>query len=368
MHRQSYDFDLSVQKHFVFIFDMTIKKIFVFFLILPLLLAWFGGNAEPPTICSGQDGVCYIGSWKRHYLLPAINYASFQGIRYAQPPVGKLRFKPPEMFVPKEPTYDVSGTSTITCPQLASSFFSIKEGITNGQEDCLLLNIYVPESVINQIDNTKVPVMVWIHGGGLITGSNNFGEYGPSKFMTKDVIVVAINYRLGPIGFLSMGTPEVPGNAGLRDQSMALSWIKENIAYFGGNPELVTLFGESAGSLSIALHLTSPLSQGLFQRAILQSGTALGSDWGLITQDHALQYAENLVIRVGCEQEENTLECLQDQNLNDIMAMTNMMPGYVDGGAYIIWSAVPDEEFTKDPFLPGSSLIFSTFLKLTLEF
>ena len=163
-------------------------KILVFFLILPLLLAWYGGQAEPPTICSGQDGVCYIGSWKRHYLLPAINYASFQGIRYAQPPLGKLRFKPPEIFVPKEPTYDVSGTSTITCPQ----------GITNGQEDCLLLNIYVPESVINQID-TKVPVMVYIHGGGLVTGSNNFGEYGPSKFMTKDVIIVAINYRLDDV-------------------------------------------------------------------------------------------------------------------------------------------------------------------------
>ena len=81
---------------------------------------------------SDQNGVCYIGSWKRHYLLPSVNYASFQGIRYAQPPVGKLRFKPPEIFVPKEPTYDVSGTSTITCPQLASSFFTIKEGISDG--------------------------------------------------------------------------------------------------------------------------------------------------------------------------------------------------------------------------------------------
>ena len=79
----------------------------------------------------------------------------------------------------------------------------------------------------------------------------------------------------------------------------------------------------------------------------------MGSDWGLITKAHALQYAENLVIGMGCEQAENTLECLQDQDLNNIMAMTNMMPGYVDGGAYIIWTAVPDGEFTNGPFLPG---------------
>ena len=116
-----------------------------------------------------------------------------------------------------------------------------------------------------------------------------------------------------------MGTLEVPGNAGLRDQSLALSWVQKNIGYFGGNPELVTLFGESAGSLSIALHLTSPLSQGLFQKAILQSGTALGSDWGPITKTHALEYAENLVIDMGCHQAENILECLQYQESDGLV-------------------------------------------------
>ena len=84
--------------------------------------------------------------------------------------------------------------------------------------------------------------------------------------MDRNVVVVTINYRLGPLGFLSMGTEEVPGNAGLRDQSLALKWVNQNIAKFGGNPDMVTLFGESAGALSVSLHLLSPLSKGLFQR------------------------------------------------------------------------------------------------------
>ena len=89
---------------------------------------------------------------------------------------------------------------------------------------------------------------------------------GPQEFMDRNVVVVTINYRLGPLGFLSMGNEEVPGNAGLRDQSLALKWVNKNIAKFGGNPDMVTIFGESAGALSVSLHLLSPLSTGLFQR------------------------------------------------------------------------------------------------------
>ena len=100
-----------------------------------------------------------------------------------------------------------------------------------GQEDCLLLNIYVPDDVFyNPEDNLELPVMVWIHGGGLVNGGNVYAEYGPKHFMKRNVIVVTINYRLGPLGFLSMGNDVVPGNQGMRDQVMALTWVKNNIS------------------------------------------------------------------------------------------------------------------------------------------
>ena len=102
-----------------------------------------------------------------------------------------------------------------------------------------------------------------------MSGSNNYDEYGPNYLFEKGVIVVQVNYRMGPLGFLSMGTEAVPGNAGLRDQSLALEWVNKNIGYFGGDPNLVTIFGESAGGLSVALHITAPQSQMNFQRAIM---------------------------------------------------------------------------------------------------
>ena len=136
-----------------------------------------------------------------------------------------------------------------------------------GQEDCLFLNIYVPDTIFVDDPQIKLlPVMVWLHGGAFMIGSNNYNRLGPQHFVNKDVIVISVNYRLGPLGFLSLGSEEVPGNAGLRDQLMALTWVRENIENFGGNPESVTFFGESAGSRSINLHLLSPLGNGLFQR------------------------------------------------------------------------------------------------------
>ena len=293
-----------------------------------------------PTICLEQNA-CYIGSWINNTL--ETKYASFQGIRYAQPPINELRFVSPKSYKASEGMYDVKNESKIMCPQYTRDGSEII-----GQEDCLFLNIYVPEIVFNNIE-IKVPVMVWIYGGALLIGSNTFEEYGPHEFMKKDVIVVTVNYRLGPLGFLSLGTETVPGNGGLRDQNLALIWIKENIVNFGGNPEMVTLFGQSSGSFSIAMHLMSPLSKELFHRVILQSGTALQPSWGPITSKHALQYAEMFIDKLGCHQEMDTLSCLQEQELKDIFDAMVLIPG----AGNMIWSAVPDVNFTTDPFIPG---------------
>ena len=314
------------------------KSSFLVLLIFPTYVF----SLTSPTVCLEQ-GACYKGSWIN---TSVVKYASFQGIRYAQPPVGDLRFKSPQRYFAGEAIFDVSKESKIVCPQLG-----MVDGLLKGQEDCLFLNVFVPEAAINEPQN-KLPVMVWIHGGGLRTGSNNFAEQGPEYFMDKGVVIVTINYRLGPLGFLSLGTDVVPGNAGLRDQSLALAWVHENIVSFGGDPNLVTIFGESAGSLSVALHLISPLSQGLFHRAILQSGTAIGSSWGPITKQHALQYSDELSTALGCSKNENTLSCLQNKDMTEIISLTEL-PNLIEGR--LIWMAVSDIDFTSNPFLPGDA-------------
>lgn len=129
--------------------------------------------------------------------------------------------------------------------------------------------------------------------------------------------------RLGPLGFLYEATELIPGNVGLRDQVMALEWVNANIEYFGGNSDSVTIFGESAGSLSVALHLLSPLSNGLFQRAIIESGEALNPAWAPISQKNALKYAHLLAKELNCDSEDTEikLKCMQEKNVDDILGL-----------------------------------------------
>ena len=129
--------------------------------------------------------------------------------------------------------------------------------------------------------------------------------------------------RLGPLGFLYEATELIPGNVGLRDQVMALEWVNANIEYFGGNSDSVTIFGESAGSLSVALHLLSPLSNGLFQRAIIQSGEALNPAWAPISQKNALKYAHLLAKELNCDLEDTEIKfkCMQEKNVDEILGL-----------------------------------------------
>ncbi|KAK5646998.1 hypothetical protein RI129_005462 [Pyrocoelia pectoralis] len=193
-------------------------------------------------------------------------FLAYMSIRYAEPPVGKLRFQPP---VPVKPWSGTLNGSKIhgKCPQRA---IYTKADKTEGDEDCLFINVYTPLDV-----RDGLPVMVYIHGGGYRTGCGSYNCYGPNVLLERDVILVAFNYRLGPLGFLSTGDSGVPGNNGLKDQNLALRWVKNNIHHFGGNPDRITIFGQSAGGASVHLHILSPKSQGLFQSAILQSGSAL---------------------------------------------------------------------------------------------
>ena len=229
-------------------------------------------------------------------------FSVFRGIPYAKPPVGDLRFRPPE---PLDEHDNWEGFINFnrdmeTCYQVNSRL-----GVHVGSENCLQLNVYTPDVS----PSSPLPVMVYIHGGGFVSFTGASAIQGPGFFMDHDVVLVSVNYRLGIFGFLSLETDDVPGNLGLWDQTMALNWVKQNIAKFGGDPRKVTIFGESAGSMSVNYHLLSRQSRGLFHRAIMQSGTAISPYTRLNKSPR--YYAEKLADNVGCGQSDNILKCLQ---------------------------------------------------------
>jgi len=202
----------------------------------------------------------------------------YKGIPFAAPPVGDLRWRPPQ------PPAEWEGVRACTqfgprCPQRnfdEDSFWNTVEWVdhTRQSEDCLYLNVWTPA----RESSDRLPVMVWIHGGGLTSGSASQPLYDGTRMAKKGVVVVTINYRLGPLGFLAHPelSKESPygasGNYGILDQIAALKWIQKNIARFGGDPDRVTIFGESAGSRSVCALVASPLAKTLFHRAIGQSG------------------------------------------------------------------------------------------------
>ncbi|RZC33900.1 uncharacterized protein BDFB_011530, partial [Asbolus verrucosus] len=196
-------------------------------------------------------------------------FYSFRGIPYAEAPINELRFEPPVAKKNWEGVWDATEDRE-HCVQGSDPVL--------GSEDCLFINVYTPTRPSSSCE--LLPTMVWIYGGGFEGGDSTYDLYGPDYLLEKDVVVVTLNYRLGFLGFLSTGDNVVPGNNGLKDQVLALKWVRDNIKNFCGNPDEITLAGQSAGSASVSYHMQSPQSQGLFQRAIMQSGVSL-SLWGL---------------------------------------------------------------------------------------
>ncbi|XP_059342529.1 bile salt-activated lipase-like [Ammospiza nelsoni] len=192
-----------------------------------------------------------------------------------------------------------------------------------GSEDCLYLNIWVPQG--RKQVSTKLPVMVYIYGGAFLLGGSQGANFldnylydGEEIAVRGNVIVVTINYRVGPLGFLSTGDENLPGNYGLKDQHMAIAWVKRNIKAFGGDPDNITIFGESAGAASVSLQTLSPKNKGLFKRAISQSGVGVCS-WAI--QRDPLVWAKKLGEKVGCSTDNTTVlaNCLR---ISDPKALT----------------------------------------------
>ncbi|MGK2949017.1 MAG: carboxylesterase/lipase family protein [Acidimicrobiales bacterium] len=206
---------------------------------------------------------------------PSRGVLRFKGIPYAAPPVGDLRFAPPEPVAPWTGVLEATGRPPVA-PQPVGAMEAMA-GAANlppqSEADCLTLNVWT-ESL-----EGRRPVMVWIHGGGFTSGTGSTPWYDGVRLAQRGVVVVTINYRLGALGFLHLegiGGERFAGsaNAGLLDQALALRWVADNIAAFGGDPDQVTIFGESAGAMSVATHLGLPASAGLFRTAIAQSGAA----------------------------------------------------------------------------------------------
>src|SRR3954467_3504779 len=224
------------------------------------------------------------------------NVMVFRGIPYAAPPVGDLRWKPPRAPARWQGVRAARDLGH-NCMQ-HQPYGDIDPFAAGVSEDCLYLNVWT-----KSLDNRAPrPVMVWIHGGGFFAGFGGEERHNGARLAQKGAVVVTLNYRLGPFGFfahpaLAAESPHhAAGNYGLLDQIAALQWVKRNIARFGGDPSRVTIFGESAGGMSVGSLIASPLAKGLFQRAILESGTGVAV--GIGSRDSArataFRYADAL--------------------------------------------------------------------------
>jgi len=271
----------------------------------------------------------------------------FLGIPYAAPPVGALRWRPPRPAAPWHGTRAATAYAP-HCPQPSGAF-----GRASTSEDCLYLNVFAPAGARGK----HLPVMVWVHGGSLRTGESD--DYNPAGLVRDGVVVVTINYRLGALGFLAdaalASRPGGPaGNYGLMDQQAALRWVQRNIGGFGGNPGEVTLFGESAGGLSTLAQLISPGARGLFQRAIVESGTYELTEQSLATAESA---GDAFAAKVGCTSD--TAACLRRLPVSTILADQNPV-GYtpdLDGSVLTqsIKTALASGQFNRMPVIIGTN-------------
>ncbi len=257
---------------------------------------------------------------------------AFKGIPYAAPPVGKLRLRPPEGPRAWDGTRPARRFGP-SAPQLApvAPFLRrlIGVGSAGQDEDCLTLNVWTPG-----LTGRPRPVMVWIHGGAFVLGSGSTGLYNGSRLARRgDCVVVSLNYRLGALGFLDLdgmvpGSDGARANLGLLDQIAALEWVRDHIPAFGGDPERVTIFGESAGAMSVGALLGAPPARGLFHRAILQSGAA----HNVSTPERAREVTEHFLAQLSLSRPSlDALAQVPLQELLEAQSRTSSDLGMVDG-------------------------------------
>ncbi|KAL7297612.1 hypothetical protein TKK_0009285 [Trichogramma kaykai] len=237
-----------------------------------------------------------------------VEYFSLRGTPYAEPPIDDLRFRDP---IPKE-KWTVYVRDIVEESNMSLQYEPLIDKV-EGKEDCLYLDIATSE-----MPNCNKPVMVWIHGGGFKKSSNTPKKYGPDYLIKRDIVFVSINYRLGLMGFLNMDHEECSGNMGLKDQILALKWIQQNIQYFGGDSNNVTIFGESAGGASVHALCLSPEAKGLFHKAIIQSG-AVTNPWAHIKSNKKWGYALAKSFGVKCDTDLDVIKKLKELPAEDLV-------------------------------------------------
>ncbi|KAK8399799.1 hypothetical protein O3P69_003672 [Scylla paramamosain] len=313
------------------------------------------------------------------------NVDTFYGIPFAQPPVGELRYKKP---VPVTPWAGILEATKLpnSCVQEPFTYFPGFHGEemwnpnTDLSEDCLYLNIWAPAH-LRESGARPSEVLVWIYGGGYMGGTTTLEVYDADLLVANtDMIITSMQYRCGAFGYLYLKMEDAPGNVGMYDQALAIKWIRNNIEFFGGDPDRITLFGESAGAGSIAVHLLSPISSHLFQRAILQSGV-VNSPWSIMTREKAYDIAVKLVEDVGCnatlvtEDPGTVMSCMRTVDAATIsLAQWNSYLGLMQFPSTPIVDGefLPDEpldmirrgEVKKTEILIGSNLDEGTYFML----
>ncbi|TGD85713.1 carboxylesterase family protein [Mycolicibacterium sp. CH28] len=268
------------------------------------------GQSEPvqaPTSVPQPTVVHTAGGAVRGFAGPG--YRVFDGIPYAAPPVGPLRWQPPAPVLPWPGVRDATKPG-LRCPQ------DVRNDPDYGRptgEDCLNLNVWTPDGAT---PSNRLPVMVWIHGGGFLNGSADIYD---ARWMATQggIVVVTVNYRLGTLGFLAhpaLGLGGDIGNYGLADQQAALRWVRDNVSEFGGDPTKVTIAGESAGAMSVCDHLVAPESAGLFRAAILQSGPCQAQAGRTVAERVSAAYAAH----AGCTDPATVAACLRSLPARDL--------------------------------------------------
>lgn len=309
--------------------------------------------------------------------------ARFLGIPYAAPPTGDRRWRAPAAVTPWTTARDATQKGP-ACPQPTGMLL----GTAPTSEDCLTLNVWTSRT--RESDTTARPVMVFIHGGGFISGHTWGGDYDGESLARRGVVVVTLNYRLGQLGFLAhpalsaeSDAQGVSGNYGFMDQQAALRWVRDRIARFGGDPGNVTIFGESAGSMAVSLHLLAPESRGLFHRAITESGTStvmltpMRDEAARAPLESAYSLGRRFAGALGCNDETTAATCLRAKSPAEVIAAlpsTNELLRFearfqpnIDGRVIpeTPYTAFHNGRFARVPLMAGTNRDEGTIFTLT---
>ena len=318
-----------------------------------LFVAAFGGAGYLTTHAAQPQGTACLVSTISGDIQGVDNGVSctFLGIPFAAPPLGNLRWRPPQPAAPWAPA-TLNANVLRQCPQISSTSSALL-----GNEDCLVLNVWAPHVTPDSMQAEWLdpgfkrtggrPVLVWIHTGAFQGASINLADSNAQKLAERTgAIVVAANYRLGPFGFL--GHPALTsedssypssGNYGFLDQRAALVWVRDHISAFGGDPDNVTIAGQSAGGHSVSLHLVSPGSAGYFNRAIMLSGFA-STRWP--TREKAESLGASFAASVGCTDPSQVLACMRSKTRNEVLlALPTGQQEYAET-ARVAWGPVVD--------------------------